>query len=150
MKAIVGPDDRQMLEEPRDLLGRRDRAGQAVAKEVVEPVGAEPGQGLFEERKDRVVVEFLRLESHLGERRDDVGPVEELGLQPLVVVLLLGGEDEIDRVRERRVRDVVQEPGDLLPAVGPQSAQQDVDTQAVLEPSDGLERETRGPTGPPA
>ncbi len=127
-----------------DLLGRRHRAGQAVAEEVVEPVGAEAGQGLFQERIDRVVVEILGLETHLGEGRDDVGPVEELGLEPLVVVLLLRGEDEVDRVRERRVRDVVEEPGDLLATIGPELAEQDVDPQAVLEPGDRLERERQG------
>ena len=119
-------------------------AGQAVAEEVVEPVGAEPGQGLLQERIDRVVVELLGLEAHLGQGPDEVGPVEELGLEPLVVVLLLRGEDEVDRVRERRVRDVVQEPGHPLAAVGPQPAQEEVDPQAVLEPGDRLEREGQG------
>ena len=35
------------------------------------------------------------------------------------MVLLVRGDDEVDRVRERRVRDVVQQPGDLLAAVRP-------------------------------
>ena len=58
-----------------------------------------------------------------------------------MVVLLLGGHQEVDGVRERGVGDVVEEPGDLLLAVGSQAAQQQVDAQAVLEPGHVLERE---------
>ncbi len=50
----------------------------------------------------------------------DVGPVEHDGLEALVVVLFGRGEQEVDRVRERRVRDVVQKPRDPLLRVGPE------------------------------
>ena len=142
-------DDRQVIEEPRDGLRGRDAAGQAVAEEVVEPVGAQPGQGAFQERIDRIVVELLGRESQRRQGGRDVGAFQELGLEALVVVLLLGGDDEIDRVREGRVGDVVEEARDLLAEVRPQPAQEQVDAQAMLVSGDRLERDRRMPKAPP-
>ena len=58
-----------------------------------------------------------------------------------MVVLLFGGHQEVDGVRERGVGDVVKQPGDLLLARCAQAAQQQVDPQAVLESGHVLERE---------
>ncbi len=60
--------------------------------------------------------------------------------QPLVMVLLVRRDDEVDRVRERRVRDVVQQPGDLLAERCTELAQQDENAQRMLESRHVLER----------
>ena len=57
-----------------------------------------------------------------------------------VMILLLRSENEIDRVRERGMRDVVQQARDLFAAWGPQPPQQDEDAQAVLVSRHVLER----------
>ena len=55
------------------------------------------------------------------------------------MVLLVGGHQKVDGVRERGVRDVVNQPGNLLLPNGPQPAQQQMHAQAVLEPGHVLE-----------
>ncbi len=129
--------------EPRIALneiGRHDAAGQAIPQEVVEPIGAQPGNRLLQERIDRIVVEFPRRIAQPRQGTRDVGTLQHQGLELLVMILLLRGEDEIDRVRKRGVRDVVQQARHLFAARGPQSPQQDKDAQAVLEAGHVLER----------
>ncbi len=80
--------DRQVGEDAIGGLARDHAAGHAVAEEVIQPVGAEPGQGLFQQRIDRVVVEFGRRVAEPCERPRHVGPVQHQRLEPLVMVLL--------------------------------------------------------------
>ena len=117
-----------------DLALIQCSAGQAIAQEIIQTVSAEPRQGPLQERIPRVVVEVGRLVAQLLEPGRKVRPVEHPRLEALVVVLLLRGHQEIHSVRERRVRNVVQEPGNLLLAAGAQPSQKDMNTQTVLEP----------------
>ena len=137
-------DDGKVVKDSVDLARGDDVAGQSVPQEVVKTIGAEERKGTLQEGINRVVVEVSRLESQVSERRGDVRTVEHLRLQALVVVLLSGGHQKIDGVRERRVGDVVQEPGNLLLEISAQTAQQDMNAQAVLEPGHVLEREGDG------
>ena len=97
---------------------------------------------MFEEGIDGIVVEVGGGEAQPSDRVGEVGSVEHHRLESLVVVLLDGGDDEIDRVRERRVRHVVEQTGHLLAAIGAESAQQkNMDAEAMLVAGDVLERE---------
>ena len=102
--------------------GCHNAAGQTVAQEVVEPIGAEPRERLLEQRIDRIVVEVARSIAQAARAPGEVGAVQHQGLELLVMILLLRREDEIDRVRERRMRDVVQQARDLFARRGASAA----------------------------
>ena len=111
----VGDDDRpvdrrQVGQGHRHFLRVEYTAGQAIAEEVIDSVGAEPGDRPLEQRVHRVVGEILGRKAQKPQPRDDIVAVEKLVLELLVVVLLLRREDEIDRVRERGMGDVVEQP----------------------------------------
>ncbi len=130
------PGDRQVIQADQavghDNMGKRslqtrlghDAAGAAVAEKVVKPIGAEPGQGAFEQRIDRIVVELCGAVAKRSDRGGQIGPVEEKRFDLLVVGLVLGLEEEIDGMGERRVRDIVKKTGDTLQTIGAEAFQQ--------------------------
>ena len=119
VKTIVRSIDVEVGQDHRHLLRSQHAAGQAVAEEVVEPVGAEPGQGPLEQGIDRVVEELARAKSPAAaapRRYRRGGGTSALSCSWWSCSS--DANDEIDRVRERRVRDVVEQPGHLLAEAG--------------------------------
>jgi hypothetical protein len=102
---------------------------------------------LLEQAKPRVVVKVLRRHGVPLERIAQVGAAQEGPLVVFMEVLLGAREQHVHDVGERRVRDVVQQAGDLLDAGRGHRPQQQIDADAVVEAGGDTawKHERRGP-----
>ena len=99
--------DHKLSEEGIDERLADLSAGNSIAQEVIDPIGTQAWKWLLQERIDRIIFKVGRYKAEVRKGVHKVWPVKEFRFQVLVMILLFGCDQKINRMGKSGVGNVV-------------------------------------------